>query len=347
MLHLAKISHLLKKPITIKDIAKSLNISAATVSRALRDSNEISKETKKAVLELAKEMDYHPNLLARGLINRKSKILGVVVPTINRQFWSNSISGIESIAYQDGYKVMIFQSTESYKKEMEIVETLANSRVDGILIALSKETHYVAHIRQVMDRGIPVLLFERVCDDLDVPKVVTDDFQGAKRITQHLISRGKKKIAYLGGPLSLSVCRDRYLGLESAMEDAGLTIAPEHVIETDEFTFENAKNGIYQLWSSKQKPDAVFCFADVLAIGAMDACKELGINVPQQLAIAGFGNDDTGQFITPTLTTMAQPSFEMGQLAAKLILQEIKSEEISTVQKLEVIQPKLIIREST
>jgi LacI family transcriptional regulator len=337
----------LKKPITIKDIAKRLNISVATVSRALRDSTEISKETKKAVLQLAKEMDYHPNLLARGLINRKSKIIGVVVPTINRQFWANSISGIENIAYEDDYKVMIFQSAESFKKEIEIVETLANSRVDGILIAFSKETNDFEHIRQVMDRGIPVLLFERACEELEVSKVVTDDFLGAKKITEHLIARGKKKIAYLGGPLTLGVCRDRYLGFESAMQNAGLSISSEYVIETEEFTFENAKKAIAQLWSAVSRPDAVLCFADVLAIGAIEACKELGIKIPQQLAITGFGNDDTGRFISPTLTTMAQPSFEMGQLAAKLLLEEINTASEPIHPKLKIIKPTLIIREST
>ncbi len=338
----------MKKPITIKDLAKSLNISVATVSRALRNSNEISSETKKAVLKLAKEMHYHPNLLARGLINKKSKILGVVVPTINRQFWSNSISGIENIAYKDGYKVMIFQSAESFQKEVEIVETLANSRVDGILIAFSKETREYEHIQQVLDRGIPVLLFERVCDELNTSKVVTDDFFGAKRITQHLILRGKKHIAYLGGPQALAVCRERFLGFKSAMDDAGLPISPEHVIETDDFTFEIAKNGIYQLWNSNNKPDAVFCFADILAIGALDACKELGIRVPEQLALAGFGNDDTSRFVSPSLTTMSQPSFEMGQLAAKLILEEINSEEEDEFDfKTEIIKPNLIVRESS
>jgi len=337
----------LKKPITIKDIAKSLNISVATVSRALRNSREISAETKKAVLQLAKEMDYHPNLLARGLINRKSKILGVVVPTINRQFWANAISGIENIAYTDDYKVMIFQSTESFQKEIEIVETLANSRVDGILIAFSKETQDFEHIRNVLKREIPIVLFERACEELEVSKVVTDDFQGARKITQHLIQRGKKKIAYLGGPLTLGVCRDRYLGFESALAEEGLVVEPNHLIETEEFTFENAKNAIVKLWNSTPKPDAVFCFADILAIGALDACKELGIKVPEELAIAGFGNDDTGRFISPTLTTMAQPSFEMGQLAAKLLLQEINSSSELPQLQLEVVQPTLIIRQST
>jgi DNA-binding LacI/PurR family transcriptional regulator len=337
----------LKKPITIKDLAKSLNISVATVSRALRNSSEINEETKQAVLKLAKEMDYHPNLLARGLSSKKSKILGVVVPTINRQFWSNSISGIENIAYKDGYKVMIFQSAESYQKEVEIVETLANSRVDGILIAFSKETNDYDHVQQVMDRGIPVLLFERVCDALETSKVVTDDFFGAKKITQHLISRGKKNIAYLGGPMTLGVCKDRFLGFESAMSEAGLGIPKEHIYEMEDFTFENAKKGIYKWWNSKNKPDAIFCFADILAIGALDACKELGIKIPEQLAIAGFGNDDTSRFVSPAITTMAQPPFEIGQLAAKLILEEINAGNEHTVFKKEVIQPTLVIREST
>jgi DNA-binding LacI/PurR family transcriptional regulator len=337
----------MKKSITIKDIAKELNISAATVSRALRNSSEISKETKLAVIKIAKEMDYHPNLLARSLINKSSKVLGVIVPTINRQFWSNSISGIENIAYKDGFKVMIFQSTESYRKEVEIVETLANSRVDGILIAFSKETQNYDHVQQVMDRGIPVVLFERVCDVLDTSKVVTDDFAGAKTMTQHLINRGKKHIAYLGGPMSLAVCKDRFLGFQSAILEAGLTIATNHIIEKAEFTFENAKNGLFQLWNSKNKPDAVFCFADILAIGALDACKELGIKVPKQLAIAGFGNDDTSRFVSPSITTMSQPSFEIGQLAAKIILEEIANENKQTLFIKEVIQSTVIIREST
>lgn len=337
----------MKKPITIKDIARSLNISVATVSRALRDSNEINEETKLAVLKLAKEMDYHPNLLARGLSSKKSKILGVVVPTINRQFWSNSISGIENIAYQDGYKVMIFQSTESHSKEVEIVEALANSRVDGILIAFSKETSNYDHVQQVIDRGIPVLLFERVCESLVTSKVVTDDFLGAKVITQHLISRGKSKIAYLGGPMSLGVCKDRFLGFQSALTEAGLHFSDNHILETEEFTFENAKNSFYKLWALKNKPDAIFCFADILAVGVLDACKELEIDVPSELAIAGFGNDDTSRFVSPSITTMAQPSFEIGQLSAKLILEEISLGSKEKDFKKEIIQPTLIIREST
>lgn len=338
----------MKKSVTIKDIAKELDVSTATVSRALRNSNEISKETKLEVLKIAKQMGYHPNLLARSLINKSSKILGVVVPTINRQFWSNSISGIESVAYKKGYKVMIFQSTESYDKEVEIVETLANSMVDGILIAFSKETQNFAHIENIIERGIPVLLFERVCASLQISKVMTDDFFGAKSIVSHLIERGKKRIAYIGGPLCLQVCKDRYSGYQNALFENNISFDQDLVIEIPDFNEVNSGDALRKLWKSNKKPDAVFCFADILAIGILAASKELGLKVPKDLAIAGFGNDDITKYVSPSITTMDQPSFEMGRLAAKLILKEINPEkENDFVFKTEIIKPNLIIRESS
>ncbi|SFB60874.1 LacI family DNA-binding transcriptional regulator [Algoriphagus aquimarinus] len=336
-----------KKVTTIKDIAERLSISIATVSRALRGSSDIKRETKLAVMEMAKEMDYHPNLLASSLSSKKSKILGVVVPTINRQFWSNSISGIENVAYDKGYKVMIFQSAESFQKEVEIVETLANSRVDGILLALSKETNTYNHIQSIMNRGIPVLLFERVCSEINSSKVITDDFNGSKEVVQHLIDRGKRKIAYLSGPMSLGVCEDRLNGFKEAHKDNDLHFDQNLILEISDFTFEAAENALIKLWEMEDKPDALFCFADILAIGALKASKKLGIRVPEDLAIAGFGNDDICRFVTPSLTTMSQPSFEMGQLAANLILEEINSEDEEHQPHHRTIKPVLVIREST
>jgi DNA-binding LacI/PurR family transcriptional regulator len=337
-----------KKVTTIKDIAERLNISIATVSRALRGSPDIKRATKLAVMEMVKEMDYHPNLLASSLSSKKSKILGVVVPTINRQFWSNSISGIENTAYEQGYKVMIFQSAESLQKEIEIVETLANSRVDGILLALSKETDSYEHIQSIVDRGIPVLLFERVCSEINSSKVITDDLNGSKEVVRHLIDRGKRRIAYLSGPMSLGVCEDRLRGYKEAHEENNLEIDPNLILEIEDFSYEAAEEALKELWNHKVKPDALFCFADILAIGALQACKKIGISVPQDLAIAGFGNDDISRFVSPALTTMAQPSFKMGQLAAELILQEINLEEGDIVApQHKTIKPELIIREST
>jgi LacI family transcriptional regulator len=336
-----------KKPITIKDIAERLNVSVATVSRALRNSPEIKKETKKAVLKAAQEMDYHPNLLASGLSSKKSKILGVVVPTINRYFWSNSIAGIENVAYHEGYKVMIFQSGESLQKETEIVETLANSRADGIIIAFSKETSAYDHICHIMERGIPVVLFERACNDLQTSKVMSDDRQGAYEIVSHLADTGKRKIAYIGGPLSLGVCKERLLGYRKALEAAGLPHKPHLEIELEDFSYEIAGEALKNLWKGKEQPDAVFCFADILAIGVLHAAHQMDIEVPGQLAIAGFGNDETGRFITPSITTMAQPSFEMGQMAAEMLLEEINSEDDIFDYKTKVIKPQLMVREST
>lgn len=337
----------MKKPITIKDIAEKLNVSVATVSRAMRNSPEIKKETKLAVLQMAKEMDYHPNLLASSLSSKRSNIIGIVVPTINRYFWSNSIAGIENIAYEKGYKVMIFQSGESYEKEAAIVETLANSRVDGIIIAFSKETKTFAHIQHIIEREIPVVMYERTCESVQTSKIKTDDANGAKEMANHLISRGKKHIAYIGGPMALGVCRDRYKGFQTALEQASIPIREELVIALDDFTFELAGDALETLWKRDPKPDAIFCFADILAIGVLHKAQKMGIKVPEELAIGGFGNDITGRFITPSITTMSQPSFEMGQMAAQIILDAVESDEeiIKVEQRLTL--PTLIVREST
>ena len=309
----------MSKPITIKDIALKLNISVATVSRALRGSTEIKKETKMAVLEMAKAMDYHPNLLASSLSSKKSKIIGVVVPTINRYFWSNSISGIENIAYKEGYKVMIFQSGELFTKEVEIVETLANSRVDGIIIAFSKQTKEVS----------------------------TDDKNGAYTITKHLIDKGRRNIAYICGPISLMVCRDRLMGYKKALQEAGLLFKQEYVIEVEDFRYEQAGQALEKLWKLPVKPDGILCFADILAIGTIHAAHNFGIKIPEELSVAGFGDDETSRFISPSISTMSQPSFEMGELAANIILEEIKLSGEYCIKRTEIIMPKLIIREST
>jgi len=335
------------KPITIKDIAEELKVSIATVSRALRGSSEIKKETKIAVLEMAKKMDYHPNLLARSLSSKKSKIIGVVVPTINRYFWSNSISGIENIAYREGYKVMIFQSGELFDKEVEIVETLANSRVDGIIIAFSKETGTYCHVQHVIDRGIPVVLLERTCETLEASKVKTDDENGAYIITNHLIEKGRTKIAYISGPLSIGVCNDRLKGYQKALLDAGLPVINELILEVEDFSFDQAGQALEKLWNQGTKPDGIFCFADILAIGTIHAAHNLGIKIPDKLSVAGFGDDETSRFISPPITTMSQPSFEMGELAAQIILEEILLDGEPCPKRIEIIKPQLILRAST
>ncbi|MDN3686365.1 LacI family DNA-binding transcriptional regulator [Cyclobacterium jeungdonense] len=337
----------MKKPTTIKDIAEKLQVSIATVSRALRNSPEIKKETKEVVLAMAKSMDYHPNLLASGLSSKRSRILGVVVPTINRYFWANSIAGIENIAYKEGYKVMIFQSGESYQKEVEIVETLANSKADGIIIAFSKETCAFQHVAHVLERAVPVVLYERACGNIDTSKVVTDDQNGMFQLTSHLIEKGRKNIAYIGGPLSLGVCKDRLSGYLQALKAAGMKSKDGNIVSLEDFTIGLAEKAFRNLWNEKEKPDGIICFADILAIGVLHAAQQLGIRVPKQVSIAGFGNDETGRYLRPALTTMSQPSFEMGKMAANILLKEIDFQGEPHLRRMEVIRPTLLVREST
>ena len=334
-----------KRNITIKDIASELNISIATVSRALSGHPDISKKTKALVLETANSMGYHPNLMASGLIKRKSRTIGVIVPTINRQFWSNTISGIEKTAHEAGYKVMICQSNEQFEREKENIELLANSMVDGLLIAVSKETTGSSHIQHVLDRGIHVLMFERVIEELPVSGVLTDDFEGAFEITEHLLSGGCRRIAHITGPGTLKVCHRRTEGYAAALQKYGVEFDETLVMESD-FTHDAARKATSKLFDLPKPPDAIFAFADIMAIGVLLEIKEMGLSVPADVAVAGFGNDDVSALVHPSLTTMSQPSFEIGQKSAARLIKEL-SEEGTSGRKLEIIKPELIARDST
>lgn len=334
-----------KRNITIKDIASKLNVSIATVSRALSGHPDISEKTKSLIIETSRSMGYHPNLMASGLIKRKSRTIGVIVPTINRQFWSNTISGIEKIAHEAGYKVMICQSNEQFEREKENIELLANSMVDGLLMAASKETTDFQHIQHVLDRGIHVLMFERVIEELPVSAVLTDDFQGAFQITEHLLNGGCRRIAHITGPGTLKVCHRRMEGYAAALKKHGVVFDETLVMESD-FTHEAAREATRKLYDLPQPPDAIFGFADIMAIGVLLEVKEMGLRVPEDVAIAGFGNDDVSALVHPSLTTMSQPSFEIGRKSATLLIEELSGEGPS-VKKLEVIKPQLIIRDST
>jgi len=334
-----------KRNITIKDIANELNVSVATVSRALSGHPDISEKTKLLIVETARRMDYHPNLMASGLIKKKSKTIGVIVPTINRQFWSNTISGIEKTAHQAGYKVMICQSDEQYSRERENIELLANSMVDGLLIAISKQTEHSDHIQRVITRNIPVLMFERVIDELPVSRVFTDDFNGAFQLVEHLIHGGCRRIAHITGPDTLKVCCRRLEGYRKALEKHGLPYR-EELIKIADFNHDAARRATVELLELPEPPDAIFGFADIIAIGAILELKERGYSIPGQISVAGFGNDEVSALIEPSLTTMAQPSFVIGQKSAAMLIDELTAEHPQT-RKTEIIKPELIARAST
>lgn len=330
--------------ITIKDIAKALNISTSTVSRALRDHPDISDETKKAVTALAKQMQYHPNTVAASLRNMRTETIGVIVPEIIHTFFASVIAGVEEIAYKEGYKVIICQSNESYQKEIINLQTLVSARVDGILASLSNQTTVYDHFELALQRKIPLVFFDRVCETLQTSKVVVDDFEGAVTATQYLIDTGCRRIAHIAGSQNLAICRQRKEGYLSALQSNGLPIDESLIVECN-LDQHDAMNISERLLSLPEKPDAIFAVTDPVAIGAHIAVRKHGLKIPEQISIMGFTNDAVSEIIEPSITTMGQPSFEMGKIAAKQLIYQIRNKNAPTEQL--ILKTNLIIRNST
>ncbi|MBL6449082.1 LacI family DNA-binding transcriptional regulator [Fulvivirga sp. 29W222] len=335
--------------ITIKDIARELDISPSTVSRALKDHPDISPKTKKQVRELAEKLNYQPNSIALSLRSSKSNTIGVVIPQVVHFFFSTIISGIEDIAYAAGYSVMVAQSNESYDREVMDTKALFNNRVDGILVSMSRETTDYGHFESLHNRGIPMVFYDRVCDPIDCSKVVVDDFDGGYRATKHLIDEGYKRIAHLAGPDSLHMFRQRLEGYKKALQEHGLPIDESLILAENASDDENvAKKLTEHLLELDERPDAIFANNDIAALGAMITIKEHGLKIPNDMGIVGFSNWRFTSLTEPTITTVAQPGFEMGQEAARLLIAAIeakKDEVITSVTK--VLKTELVVRGSS
>jgi LacI family transcriptional regulator len=332
--------------ITIKDIARELGISPSTVSRALKDHPDISPDTKKAVTELAERLNYQPNSIALSLRQSKTNMIGVVIPEIVHFFFSTVISGIEDIAYDAGYNVIVSQSNESYDREVTDVKALFNSRVDGMIASISRETKDYSHFESLYQRGMPLVFFDRVCDSLDTHRVVVDDYEGALEATEHLIEQGCTRIAHLAGPANLMISQNRMQGYKDALIKHGMPIEESLIVRCDSGTQEEAREVTTKLIS--QKPDAIFANNDIAALGAMLAIKGAGLNIPKDIALVGFSNWQITTLTDPALTTVDQPGFEMGQEAAKLLIRQIEmgDEEVLEPQT-KVLKTRLIVRESS
>lgn len=309
--------------VTIKDIAKALGISASTVSRALKDHPDISPETKEAVNKLAAELNYRPNSIALSLRQRRTNTIGVIIPEIAHFFFSTVISGIEDIAYGAGYNVIIAQSNESYEREVTDTKALFNSRVDGLLVSVARETVNTDHFKALMDSNVPLVFFDRVVEDLNVSKVIVNDEEGAYEATAHLIEQGYRRIAHLAGPMNLYISINRLAGYKAALQDNHYAI-DETIIKTCGLgTFEEAEHITSQLLSLPNPPDAIFANNDVAAYGAMKAIKSKGLKIPEDVAIVGFSNWRFSGLIEPALSSVTQPGFKMGQEATKLLIKQI------------------------
>lgn len=330
---------------TIKDIARKLQISTSTVSRALRDKYDVKPETREKVLALAKELNYLPSSQALGLKQKKTLTIGVVVPEIDNEFFSDAIYGIENVAFERDYHVMICQTRDSAEREERIVEKLLTARVDGIILSISSSVTEVKHLKRVMEYDVPLVLFDRISDKIDTHKVLNDDYDGAFKATKHLIEKGKKRIAHLAGPHNLTIANLRRRGYEDAMRQSGLEVNQELILESG-FKRDTSQIVAKELLLD-QAPDAIFCASDNVAIGALLAARELGLSVPEDVAIMGFSNLSISELIEPPLSTINQPAKKMGEISAKLLLDIIGQGEKKFDPKTIVLKTEVIPREST
>lgn len=331
---------------TIKDIARELNISTSTVSRALRGSYEINPETKRLVMECAERLNYRPNPIALSLKGSASRAIGIIVPQIANYFFSQAINGIEAIAYNRGYHVIIFQSQESYEREMANVHQAMSRKVDGLLISLSSETSDVAHLRDVLDKNVPIVLFDRVAAELGVTQVVADNFGGAFAATEHLIQSGRRRIAHLTIQPWLSITQERLAGYRAALEKHGLEY-DETLIRYGTFGPDEVGPMVDELMALDPMPDAFFTASDRLAVGCLKALHQRNLAIPEDVSLIGFTNLNVADLLSPSLSTVVQPAQEIGQLAAERLIDLIefkhRAKPVGTVK----IPTELIVRDST
>ncbi|UOQ67687.1 LacI family DNA-binding transcriptional regulator [Hymenobacter volaticus] len=331
---------------TIKDIARELNLSTSTVSRALRGSYEINPETKRLVMECAERLNYRPNPIALSLKGSSSRAIGVIVPQIANYFFSQAINGIEAIAYNRGYHVIIFQSQESYEREMANVNQAMSRKVDGLLISLSSETSDVSHLRDVIDKQVPVVLFDRVSAALNVTQVVADNFGGAFAATEHLIQSGRRRIAHLTIQPWLSITQERLAGYRAALEKYGLEF-DENLIRYGTFGPDEVGPMVDELMALDPIPDAFFTASDRLAVGCLKALHQRRLAIPEDVSLIGFTNLNVADLLSPSLSTVVQPAQEIGQVAAERLIDLIENKQRAKPVDTVKIPTELIVRNST
>ncbi len=321
-------------------------MSASTISRALAKHPRISVKTCELVQKTAAVMNYRPNHLASNLRRGKGKLIGVIIPRINRHFFSHAIAGMEAITNPAGYNLMICQTNEDFESEQQSLQTLINNRVDGIIVSVASGTRTTKHFKAAIDEEIPLLFFDRVMEELDTDRVVNDNFAGAYAVTKHLIEQGFHKIMHLAGPRHINVYKHRYTGYLKAMEEADLEVSPEMVID-DCLTRDKGEQFAEKLCDSGNLPDAIFSASDYSALGVLLVLKKRGINVPSDIGLAGFANEPFTEFLEPSITTLEQFGEDMGQSVARMLIDRLESKEEKKFTSSVSFKPQLIIREST
>ncbi len=338
----------MRRKVTLKQIAKELDVSISTVSKSLRNSSEISEDTRQKVKAFAKLYNYKPNNIALSLKNKKTKTIGVIIPEIVHHFFATVISGIEQLANEKGYNVIVCLSDESFDKEVINMEMLANGSTDGFIISLSKETQQKKdfhHIQEVINQGMPVVLFDRVDNEIYTDKVIIDDYAAAYDAVNHLALQGYKNIALITTIDYVSVGKLRTKGYLDALLDNNLTIDDNLILKIEDT--ENAENLIENLLKNNSI-DALFAVNEVFAVTALKQCLYMKIQVPEQVAIIGFTDGIISKYSTPSITTVSQNGEKMGRKAAKILIERLESEDVEDEHyRTEIIDTHLVFRETT
>ena len=332
---------------TIHDIAREMNVTAATVSRALNDHPAISESTKVAVRKKANQLNYRKNRIASSLRSGKTFIWGVMIPSAEINFFGTVVHGIENVASQNGYSTLLYQSNELAENEVKGIDTFLRTRVDGILVSIAKNTTNYDHFLEIKNKGLPLVFFDRSNDDLGMPSVVINDFKGAYNATAHLISQGCRRIAHISGPRHSKIFNERLRGYREALIDHQMPVE-EDLIVAGKLTIECGRKCMHDLMNLPHPPDGVFAVEDFTALGAMQALKAKGISIPNEIAIIGFADEEFGKYITPSLSTVNQQTVKMGENAAQLLLKLSKKLDFyeDPAEQI-VLEPKMNFRESS
>lgn len=335
-----------KKRTTLKDIANALNISPAAVSKAMHDDSRISDKTKKAVKRIAKELDYQPNHLASALRKGKSNLVGVIVPRTNSNFFSSVLENMEVVLNKAGYNIIITQSNESFEKECKNIDTLLFTQVDGIIASMANETVDLSHYEKIKSKGIPLILFDRGENDLNVDYVGINDYDSSHMIVEHLVEKGCKRIAHIGGYRRTRIFNNRIRGYVDALKENNLPIDDSLIVESS-LTLEDGRREMEQLLQLKNRPDAVYIASDYAALGALQILNENDINVPEDIRLIGFGNEPFTSLVTPSISSIKQHSKDIGRLAAETFLKRVDEPELKQSLNKIILNAELIIRDSS
>lgn len=334
--------------ITIKDIAKDLKLSVSTISRALRDSHEISRETKKLVMDYAKKMNYRPNPIALSLQTKRNKSIGIIISQISNSFCSQVINGIESVAYEKGYQISIVQTDESYKREVEAADYLS-SRVDGLLISLASETKDISHFQSLDIQGMPMVFFDRVTTKIATHKTISDNYQGAYKAVEHLINEGFTKIAFIGGSKNLDIVQERNRGYIEALKDNQIKPLHQYIkyCPLGGIHFSETEKVLKELLRLKEKPDAILSCWDKVTADCYRYFRDNSIKMPEEIALIGFSNFPLTDYVCPSLSVIQQQSEGIGIKAATQLISLLEKKRKPETFDMEILMPELIIRASS